>query len=195
MSRRIITLVVLLAVSTVNAVWGDSTPRETVAGEIASTKTIPGHDRTGVVVRAEITIDRTAAEVWPVLMDFASWKAGVDGFEHKAGEPGQQDEVKALVEPNGVAGDWAKTLRIIPNERLVMTMFSPGVTDTMVAFSDYELQEIDGVTRVQYNLYGVIRLPGMSADELRALAGEYEERSGRVLAADFATLKAMVEGD
>jgi len=145
------------------------------------------------VVRTEITIDRPADEVWPVLIDMASWKDSIGSLDHVSGEPGAEGELKFMTPSGGTAegGFYIQTVRLAPPRQFVMKIFPKD--DSFLCFADFTLTEEEGVTHIVYDVYTEDRFEGMTEEKALALGNEFQQATIDKHNADNRRLKELVE--
>lgn len=146
------------------------------------------------VVRTEITIDRPADEVWPVLIDMASWKDSIGSLDHVSGEPGAEGELKFMTPSGGTAeqGFFIQMVRLAPPNQFVMKIFPKD--DSFLCFADFTLTEEEGVTHIVYDVYTEDRFEGMTEEKALALGNEFQQATIDKHNADNRRLKELVEG-
>ena len=145
------------------------------------------------VVRTEITIDRPADEVWPVLIDMASWKDSIGSLDHVSGEPGAEGELKFMTPSGGTAeqGFFIQMVRLAPPNQFVMKIFPKD--DSFLCFADFTLTEEEGVTHIVYDVYTQDRFEGMTKEKALALGNEFQQATIDKHNADNRRLKELVE--
>ena len=111
------------------------------------------------LIRIEFVLDYPAKKVWPYIIDRQSW---ITIFPSKtvAGSPGEEGEVVRVqvVSENAIVGEYfAKTLRVIPGRQLVIKWLPPKMSpdgiDTLRGYDVYDLEEIDGKTKVIFQTF------------------------------------------
>jgi len=126
-----------------------------------------------VVVRTEVTIDRSPAEVWPVLLDARSWKLSVVNLETISGQSGAEGEVRRVTQKSGdqheLATYFMRVVRQRPHEQLVFKLWPIGGSD-FLAYADFSLIDLDGRTRLIYDVYAEYRSSESFQDEMNANA-------------------------
>jgi hypothetical protein len=146
------------------------------------------------VVRTEITINRPAAEVWPTLVDLASWKDSIGSLDHVSGEPGAEGELEFMTPAGGTAeqGFFVQTVLLAPPRQFVIKVFPKD--DSFFCFADFTLTENGGVTHIIYNVYTEDRFEGMTEEEARALGEKIRQATIDKHNAENRRLKELVEG-
>jgi len=146
------------------------------------------------IVRTEVTIDRPADEVWPVLIDLPSWKDSIGSLDHVSGEPGAEGELKFMTPSGGTAGGgfYIQTVRLAPPRQFVMKIFPKD--DSFFCFADFTLIEDEGVTHIVYDVYTEDRFEGMTEEEARALGEKIQQATIDKHNAENRRLKELVEG-
>jgi len=108
----------------------------------------PNQFQYGVATTQDITIHTTPDKVWVALMDIPSWNESIIHLETKYGERGKRGEIYATVNSDGQAGKWVKIIKSIPGERWIGVYFSPQGENNGAEFFDFQLEKVDGSTRV-----------------------------------------------
>lgn len=147
-----------------------------------------------VVVRSEIVIEKPAVSVWPWLLDFRSWKA-IRSLERVAGEPNEEGDLR-VVTPCGTGGSGSYLMRIIeivPNERLVLKLLAQD-GKSYLGYAAFDLREVNGVTRLVYDIYVEYRTPGLPAERLSSTARMFREATKSKTDQEHLLLKGLVEG-
>ena len=137
--------------------------------------------------------DRPADEVWPVLIDMASWKDSIGSLDHVSGEPGAEGELKFMTPSGGTAeqGFFIQMVRLAPPNQFVMKIFPKD--DSFLCFADFTLTEEEGVTHIVYDVYTEDRFEGMTEEKALALGNEFQQATIDKHNADNRRLKELVE--
>lgn len=152
---------------------------------IASTAETTVH----LVVSSRVTIDRTAAQAWPHLLNLPAWKSSIGTLEAVAGTPGAQGEIRRVTP----AGYLIETMLLEPRRRLVFKLYPPDRA-LFFGFSDFTLSEAGGRTTLNYNVYVEYRFPGLTDQQRREKTAELTRQTQTKLDAEHLHLKALVEG-
>lgn len=105
-------------------------------------------------------IDRPAYAIWPHMLEYHQWNPEHRGarVERVRGNRNEAGEVIIERKRNGdgfAAPVLIETVAVIPNRKIVWALYSPEHGPSKgVAFVDFTLQHMGGVSVLIYNLYG-----------------------------------------
>jgi uncharacterized protein YndB with AHSA1/START domain len=144
-------------------------------------------------VRTEVTINRPAAEVWPILVDLASWKDSIGSLDHVSGEPGAEGELKFMTPAGGTAEDgfFIKTVLLVPPKQFVIKVFPKD--DSFLCFADFTLTEEGGITHIVYDVYTEDRFVGVTDEKALALGEKIRQATIDKHNTENRRLKELVE--
>lgn len=101
---------------------------------------------------SEVTIDRPAAAIWPLIVDPNSWKQGSKNWHH-SGPVGQLGEVFAAGDPANKAKVefMIENVQLVPNQLRTIKIYAPN--GPLLGFAIWSLKESAGKTVVAYDVY------------------------------------------
>lgn len=146
-----------------------------------------------VVVRAEVTIDRCAHDVWLPFLEMESWMTGLR-FENVSGERGAEGEVR-LVTPTPDSlyrSYYTRAVRVTPRQQYVVKV-TPAEGAGYLAFADFSFTERDGKTHLVYDIYLELSLPAASEGELNQLRFQQHRDVLEEVTRNNRNLKSLVE--
>lgn len=130
----------------------------------------PSYD---LVIQTEITIDRPVADVWHFYVN-ATWPA-THSFELVSGEPGKEGAVflvtplrdDLISKPLLNKSYLSEILKIEPQKTIVEKL-CPAEGDKLeiVGFTELNLNNSQGKTRLNYNVYAEYRMPGFNEKQM-----------------------------
>jgi len=154
-----------------------------------------------VVLDGSITLNRTAKEVWPYVLNYTLWQ-DFSHAEHISGEEGGEGEVVLLKkEEKGLEEFppyYGRTLKIVPEKQFVWKTYPRKLDDDTMDFSgivDFRLKEVDGKTIFSYYFYYEFIAKGLSEQEIVSARDSYIESFHTVFSSIFPKLKNAVESD
>jgi hypothetical protein len=186
MTRTTLTLVVLLGSLT------GATEAQTAGATL-------GRLATNLVTHSEVSIEASAQEIWPYIMDPLPWKQGLR-LRHLTGSPGEVGELfGAFAEgsPEAISLH-LQNVELHPNRRRTIKLTTPD--GTLLGFATWSLIEHSTGTTVRYD----VSMETLLTDEQAATTSPTDlmelERQGYELNkprfdAELVALKALVEGD
>ncbi|MGE0552086.1 MAG: hypothetical protein AB7R55_01525 [Gemmatimonadales bacterium] len=156
-----------------------------------------------LVTHSEVTIDRTAAAVWPRIVDPSAWKQGAT-LRHHAGPAGAVGEVFAALEPGdpGKVAFYVENVELEPGRRRTIKLIAPGAGGSggaLIGYASWTLTERGGRTVVRYDVYSETVLEAAQAAATSAAERQKTERTAREtsqarFARELVALKRLVEG-
>lgn len=158
-----------------------------------------------VVSRAEITIKRTAKEVWPyLLMDQENWLTDLC-IETVAGEKNQEGELKSVtLRDLGEDAEpfFFKTLLVLPDKQFIYKAFTDGAMKKgiydgyyMAGYEMLTLVESNSVTQVIFNALLAIQHSKMDNDKFDEWGKNGSKASETMWIENLQRLKNLVEQD
>ena len=154
---------------------------------------------TNLVTHSEVSIKRSAREIWPYIMDPMEWKQGLR-LRHLTGSPGEVGELFGAFSegsPEAISLH-LQNIELLPNRRRTIKLTTPN--GTLLGFATWSLLENSNSTTVSYD----VSMETLLTDEQAATTSLAElaemERQGYEVNkprfdAELRALKALVEGD
>ncbi len=150
-----------------------------------------------LVTHSEVTIDRPATDIWPLIIDPSAWKAGAT-LKHRSGPAGKVGEILAAMEPgNGEKVTFlVENVELAPNERRTIKLYTPG--GTLIGYATWSLRAGAGRTVVGYDVYSETLLDAAQAKAMTPAQLQEAERDAVVtnrkrFDQELLALKALVE--
>lgn len=172
------TMTAALFLSTVG--WAEDEPRQAV----------------NLNAYAQVEIERSAAEIWPYIVDTNSWKPDRP-MVHHAGPVGQLGEVFAIVSPQRSGQIWflAETVELVPHQRRTIKMLD--LKGNLLGFASWGLTEKQGRTLIDYQIHAESRVS--PEQKLTAEQVAEQQRKGyadnkKRVDEEFVELKRRLEG-
>jgi hypothetical protein len=125
---------------------------------------------------SEVTIDRSAAAIWPHIVDPSGWKQGARLRRH-AGPAGEVGEVFAAQDPGDTAtvSFFVENVELEPSRRRTIKLSAPA--GALVGYASWTLRETAGRTVVQYDVYSETLLDAAQAQAMTPAQLAETERS------------------
>jgi hypothetical protein len=164
----------------------------TIASE-AGGQTRPALD---LVTHSEVTIDRRAAVIWPLIVDPSGWKQGLV-LSHHSGPRGEAGEVfAARARDDTTIAFFVENVELEAARRRTIKLYSP--TGTLLGFATWTLEERGGKTAVRYDVYSESlvtseQAAALGAEELRRQASANLATNKSRFDAELLALKRLVE--
>ena len=149
--------------------------------------------RFDLIVRSQITIDRSVKEVWPRFLSMDDWMTD-NRFLPVGGERGEEGEVRQVVpkEETPYRAYLIETVRIIPFEQYVLKVVSEEGSDYF-GFADFSFTEVGDQTRLIYDIYVELKVTGKSEEEFQRFSSEQYAITRELVTQNNQNLKALVE--
>ena len=153
---------------------------------------------TNLVTHSEVSIERSAQEIWPYIMDPLEWKQGLR-LRHLTGSPGEVGELFGAF-PEGspeAISLHLQNVELLPNRRRTIKLTTPD--GTLLGFATWTLLESSNRTTVSYD----VSMETLLSDEQAATTSPTDlaelERHGYEVNkprfdAELRALKVLVEG-
>lgn len=145
-----------------------------------------------------VTIDRTAAAVWPHILDPSGWKQGAKLWHH-AGPVGQVGEIFAAGDPADKRQVMflVENVELTPNTRRTIKLYL--ADGTLIGFASWSLRAEGGRTVVGYDVHSETRLAAAEAQAMPAAQIRETERGQQAanqqrFDQELVALKRLVEG-
>lgn len=172
------TMTAALFLSTVG--WGAEEPRQAI----------------NLHAYAQVEIGRSAAEVWPYIVDTNSWKPDRP-MVHQSGPVGALGEVSAIVSTQRPGQIWflAENVELVPKQRRTIKLLD--LKGNLLGFASWGLTEKQGRTLIDYQIHAESRV----APEQKLTAEQVAEQQRNGYAVnkkrvddEFVELKRRLEG-
>lgn len=142
-----------------------------------------------LISHQQIEIDRPAMRVWPHILDIGSWKKG-NRLEHVAGERNAVGETFAALSVESREPDYyVKTVELVPAKRRTIKLYGTGPTAPLIGYASWELEEVDGRTRLSYHVYTDVPSEHESAES----QSQYVATNNARFRAELQYLKELIE--
>lgn len=150
-----------------------------------------------LITSNQVTINRPAAAIWPMIVDPSGWKQGLK-LVHRSGPVGGQGEVLAAVNPGDTTTAFVvENAHVVAPRQRTIKLVSP--TGQLIGFATWTLRESNGKTVVAYDVVSETVVTADQAKTMTPAAVLEQERqgaevNGRRFQAELETLKRLVEG-